>query len=199
MDTESTYKLAKDYGIPIIRNESHLMLEKIAKEQNPKHILEIGTAIGFSATIMLSACDGDIMTIEHDSKLCRIAKQNLKEKNLTQRAKVIEGDCLVELAKLLSTKNYDDYFDLIFLDGPKAQYDLMLDTLVTLLKPGGTLVVDNVLFRGYVEHSTDVPKRYKTIVKRLEKFIENCKNHKKLTDFKLISIEDGMIFAKKVK
>ena len=174
MDTESTYKLAKDYGIPIIRNESHLMLEKIAKEQNPKHILEIG-------------------------KLCRIAKQNLKEKNLTQRAKVIEGDCLVELAKLLSTKNYDDYFDLIFLDGPKAQYDLMLDTLVTLLKPGGTLVVDNVLFRGYVEHSTDVPKRYKTIVKRLEKFIENCKNHKKLTDFKLISIEDGMIFAKKVK
>lgn len=199
MNIETTYKFAKEYGIPIIRTESHLLLEKFVKEANPAHVLEIGTAIGFSASIILNSCDGDILTIEHDKSLCQIAKQNLKKQNLSGRAKIIEGDCMVEIAKLVATKKYDNYFDFIFLDGPKAQYNLMLDSLVALLKPNGTLLVDNVLFRGYVEGKTDVPKRYKTIVKRLDTFIKNCKNHKNLCEFKLFYVEDGLIFAKKVQ
>ena len=68
-----------------------------------------------------------------------------------------------------------------------------------LLADGGTFVADNVLFRGYVSGETAAPtRRYKTIIKRLNEFIENCINHQFLTDFKLENIEDGIIFAKKV-
>ena len=99
--------------------------------------------------------------------------------------------------KALST--YKEPFDFIFLDGPKAQYDSMLDGLLYLLKTNGVFLADNVLFRGYISGENTVPtKRYKTIIKRLNQFIENCKNHKNLTDFELFSLEDGLVFAKKV-
>ena len=74
----------------------------------------------------------------------------------------------------------------------------MLELLLILLAPSGTFVVDNVLFRGYVEgENKPASRRYKTIIDRLNRFIESCKNHKELTDFELKNVEDGMIFAKK--
>ena len=109
------------------------------------------------------------------------------------------GDCQVEIAKMTASKQFDNHFDLIFLDGPKAQYDSMLENLLFLLADGGVFVADNVLFRGYVEQANEPPtKRYKTIIKRLNTFIENCKNNPKLTNFELKNIEDGVIVAKKV-
>ena len=94
---------------------------------------------------------------------------------------------------------YKDYFDFIFLDGPKAQYSLLLENLIYLLKPNGTLVVDNVLFRGYTTNEQVAPtKRFKTIIKRLNDFIDMCKNHKELYDVKLIDTEDGILYAKKI-
>ena len=93
---------------------------------------------------------------------------------------------MVEISKLLSSENFNEYFDFIFLDGPKAQYGLMFDGLIKLLSKGGIIVADNVLFRGYVEQEANAPtKRYKTIIKRLNTFIENCKNHPELIDFVL--------------
>ena len=117
---------------------------------------------------------------------------------MLRRTKIIEGDCLVVLAKLCASKKYNEYFDFIFLDGPKAQYDNMLEMILLLLKPEGMLVADNILFRGYVEEGTK-PKsrRYKTIIERLNHFIEKCKNHSNLYEFELNNTEDGMIFVKK--
>lgn len=200
MEIKNIESHAKNYGIPIIRTESHKILQDIVEKQKPKNILEIGTAVGYSGMLMLSACDGKLITIEHDEKLIKQAKQNFKHNNQLSRVKVVKGDCMVEIAKMVASKQYDDFFDLIFLDGPKAQYGSLLDSLVMLLKPNGVFVADNVLFRGYVNGETTAPtKRYKTIIKRLNDFIENCKNHQFLTDFNLISVEDGMLFAKKVK
>ena len=190
---------ANDYGIPIIRSESHILLEKFVKAQNPVNILEIGTAIGYSGKTILNSCNGNLVTIEHDLKLAKIAKQTFKDNGLDKRANVIVGDCMVEVAKMVASKKFDNYFDFVFLDGPKAQYDLLLDSLILLLKPSGTFVADNVLFRGYVESNTAPTKRYKTIIKRLDNFIKNCKNHPKLANFKLYNIEDGVIFANKVQ
>lgn len=193
-------KRARAYGVPIVKDKTHEILEQIVKEENPKHILEIGTAVGYSGITMLEASDADLVTIEHDKKLAKLAKANFKNHHLLKRVNIILADCLVALARLVASNKYDKYFDFIFLDGPKAQYTQMFDLLMILLADGGTLVVDNVLFRGYVNKTSSVQtKRYKTIVKRLNEFIDKCKNSNQLQDFSLNSVDDGLIFAKKVK
>lgn len=192
-------KHANEFGVPIIRSTSHNLLEKIVLQSKPKHILEIGTAIGFSGIIMLKNSSADLVTIEHSKELAKQAMKNFKKEKLQKRVKIITGDCLVETAKMTASQKYDNYFDLIFLDGPKAQYDSMLENLLFLLAPNGYFVADNVLFRGYVENTKSAPtKRYKTIIKRLNTFIENCKNNPKLMNFELKNIEDGIIIAQKV-
>lgn len=200
MEISNIYKNAKNYGIPVIRTASHNFLKETIEKEKPTHILEIGTAVGYSGIIMLSSCDGSLTTIEHNSDFVKEAKKNFKKNNYASRVNIIEGNCMVEIAKMVASQKYDNYFDFIFLDGPKAQYDLLLNSLIVLLKPNGTFVADNVLFRGYVQGETKAPtKRYKTIIQRLNNFIENCKNNPNLTDFQLINIEDGIIYAKKVQ
>lgn len=199
MEIKQIYDEAKIYGVPVIRTESHVILENLIEKYKPKHILEIGTAVGYSGITMLKKSTADLITIEHNKELIYQAKKNFKSHKLDTRAKIIKGDCLVAISKLLTCEKYNGYFDFIFLDGPKAQYDLMLEGLIKLLAPAGILVADNVLFRGYVDGETKAPtKRYKTIIKRLNTFIENCKNNPKLCEFELISTEDGIIIAKKV-
>ncbi len=200
METNQIYKKAKTYGVPVIRTESHKILEDVVKKIQPSHILEIGTAVGYSGTLMLQNSTADLITIEHNKDYKNQAVKNFKANGLAKRATIVFGDCLVEVSKMLTSNNFNDYFDLIFLDGPKAQYDLLLEGLIKMLKPEGTIIVDNVLFRGYVNNEQTAPtRRYKTIIKRLNTFIENCKNNQNLTEFQLINTEDGIIIAKKVK
>ena len=200
MEVNQIYKKAKTYGVPVIRSESHKILEDVVKKTKPKHILEIGTAVGYSGNLMLQNSSADLITIEHNKDYKNQAARNFKANGFSKRVKIVFGDCLVEISKMLTSNDYVDYFDLIFLDGLKAQYDTLLEGLIKMLKPDGTIIVDNVLFRGYVEAQETAPtKRYKTIIKRLNTFIENCKNNPKLTEFNLINTEDGIIIAKKVK
>ena len=200
MEINQIYTNAKTYGVPVIRTESHKILEDLVESVKPKHILEIGTAVGYSGITMLEKSAADLITIEHNKDSILQAKKNFKSHKLDNRVKIIKGDCLVAISKLLSSEKYNEYFDFIFLDGPKAQYDLMLEGLLKLLSPNGTLVADNVLFRGYVEGDIKAPtKRYKTIIKRLNTFIENCKNNPQIVNFKLIDTEDGIIVATKGK
>ena len=198
LNFEDMQENAKSYGVPIIRTKSHEILEEFARENNPLHILEIGMAIGYSGITMLSVCDGDLVTIEHNKEYIKQAKKNFKSYGFDKRVKIVQGDCHIEIAKMLYSGEYDEYFDMIFLDGPKAQYNLLLDGLLQLLKPNGIFVADNVLFRGYVQGNVTAPtKRFKTIIKRLNEFIDNCKNSPLLKDFKLLETEDGIIFARK--
>lgn len=200
MDNKQIRAKAKTYGVPIIRTKSHEILQGFVKYANPMHILEIGMAVGYSGIAMLEVSSADLVTIEHNADFIKQAKKNFISHGLKNRVSIVKGDCLVALAKMVASKRHDNYFDFIFLDGPKAQYEQMLELLLLLLAPDGTLVVDNVLFRGYVEGENQPPtKRYKTIIKRLNNFIEKCKNHPKLVNFELNSTEDGLIFAKKVK
>ena len=134
MELNSIKKNANSYGVPIIRTESHKILEDFTKKYKPKHILEIGTAIGFSGITMLSVCDGDLITIEHNAEYIKQAKKNFKAFGFDKRVTILNGDCHVEIVKLLASNKYDGYFDMIFLDGPKAQYNLLLDGLLLLLK-----------------------------------------------------------------
>lgn len=191
-------QMAKKYGVPIVRTKSHELLEDFVKKANPKNILEIGTAVGYSGIIMLKSSTAKLVTIEHNKSYIKLAKKNFKKFKVHSRVKLLQGDCHVKIAEMVASDKFKEYFDFIFLDGPKAQYGLLLNNLLYLLRQNGTLVVDNVLFHGYIEGENTPPtKRFKTIIKRLNKFIEICKNHKKLYDVKLIDTEDGILYAKK--
>lgn len=199
MNYDDILTLAKQYAVPIVRTKSHSILENLIKKNNPKCILEIGTAIGYSGIIMLKSSSAKLVTIEHNKNYVKLAKSNFKKFKVNKRVKILFGDCHVKIAEMVADNKYKDYFDFIFLDGPKAQYSLLLENLIYLLKPNGTLVVDNVLFRGYTTNEQVAPtKRFKTIIKRLNDFIDMCKNHKELYDVKLIDTEDGILYAKKI-
>lgn len=195
------YKEIKDYAekyaVPIMRPETSKMIAEFVGENKPKNILEIGTAIGYSGIIMLENSEAKLTTIEHNKDYIKKAKEFFKTHNLSKRVNLIDGDCLVVLANLVSQEKYRNHFDLIFLDGPKAQYDKMLDMLVLMLKSGGTLIVDDVLFHQNLNQEHKVSRRFKTIASRLENFIENCKNNPDFSEFNIKNIEDGVIFAKK--
>lgn len=199
MNYDDILTLAKQYAVPIVRTKSHSILENLIKKNNPKCILEIGTAIGYSGIIMLKSSSAKLVTIEHNKNYVKLAKSNFKKFKVNKRVKILFGDCHVKIAEMVADNKFKDYFDFIFLDGPKAQYSLLLENLIYLLKPNGTLVVDNVLFHGYTTNEQIAPtKRFKTIIKRLNDFIDMCKNHKELYDIKLIDTEDGILYAKKI-
>ncbi len=181
--------------MPIIREKSHQILMDLAKELNPKNILEIGTAVGFSGmSMLLSAKDAKLITLElHHDRVIE-AKANFKKHGFSDRVEVIEGDCAMTLANMLESGNFNKYFDFVFLDGPKAQYVKLLDTLIDLTKSGGMILADNVLFRGFVRgDKTNMPKRFKTIVKRLEMFLEQVEMSDKISSYKLLDVEDGLL------
>lgn len=189
---------ANHRGVPIIREESHKILIDYIARSKPTKILEIGTAVGYSGIAILNNCAGTLTTIEHNETLVMEAKQNFYEAGLSSRVNIINDDCLVQVAQMVADDNYNQYFDFIFLDGPKAQYGNMIEGLLMLLKSGGTILVDNVLFRGYVDGSVKAPtKRFKTIVSRLKNFINDFLANPELQNAKLIDIEDGMLVATK--
>ena len=197
MEYQDIKNYAEKYAVPIMRPETSNLIASFVKKSNPKNILEIGTAIGFSGTIMLENSKANLITIEHNKEYIKQAKINFNSHHLNKRVKIIDGDCLVVLANMVCNEKYKNYFDIIFLDGPKAQYEKMLDLLIILLKDGGTLIVDDVLFHQNLNSEHKVSRRFKTIANRLEKFIEKCKNNPNFSEFDIKTIEDGIIFAKK--
>ena len=188
---------ADRYGIPIIRENSHKKLENIVKELKPNQILEIGTAVGYSAISMLKASNAsNIQTIEHDHDKVLIANENLKKAGLDSRALIKEGDCLEILATMLCEDKYINYFDFCFIDGPKAQYQRIYDLIFPLMKKGGTVVADNVLFRGYVKDKTLMPRRFKTIVKRLKEFLDFVAKDDNIKEYQIDEDDDGLLIIK---
>lgn len=198
MNQEEEIKLdANRRGVPIIREESHFKLQELTKKINPKNILEIGTAVGYSGILMLSSAnDASLITIEHDLEKVNEARENFKNAGYEKRATVIHGDCMEEVSTMVAEGEHDKFFDMVFLDGPKAQYVKMLESLLLLTKSGGYIIADNVLFRGYVKNKQDMPRRFKTIVKRLEMLFEVVKTHPDIESHEIIEIEDGMLVIK---
>lgn len=197
MNYESIKTYANHYAVPIMRDKTAELIAYFVKNNQPQHILEIGTAIGYSGVIMLNNSNADLVTIEHNKLYIKKAKQHFKEYKVNNRTTILDGDCLVILANLTNQIKYRNYFDLIFLDGPKAQYGNMLKLLLLLLKENGTLIVDDVLFHKHLNKEGKVSRRFKTIETRLNDFIDKCKKHPEISDFELKEIDDGLIFAKK--
>ncbi|TJX68665.1 O-methyltransferase [Soehngenia saccharolytica] len=158
--------------VPILQRETAQLLKILLKIIRPYEILEIGTAIGYSSILMAQNLDSicKITTIEIDPLLVDIALKNIKNANLSNNIQVIEGDAISILPML--TKEYN----LIFIDANKSRYTEYFDMGRKLLKNGGVIISDNVLFKGMTANENSVEKRKKTIVNNMRKYLEYITN-----------------------
>ncbi len=183
---------AETHSVPIIQREVAELLKVLVKTAGAEKILEIGTAIGYSAMIMAEAMEsgGKIVTLERSEKMVALAKKNIQRGGYSDRIQIIPGDALETLHFLPGG------YDLIFMDGGKGHYREMLDLAISLLKPGGLLVSDNILYKGMVSSEELVKRRKRTIVHRMRAYLEYITRHKELTT-SIIPIGDGVALSYK--
>ncbi|MBQ6937790.1 MAG: O-methyltransferase [Clostridia bacterium] len=177
---------------PIVQKETEQLIVTLLKLKKPKRVLEIGTAVGYSAILMADNLpeDSQIITIERYKKHADIAVDNIFEAGYEKKIRVIEGEAAEVLCWL------DGGFDFVFLDAAKGQYIEFLPDIMRLLNPGGILLSDNILYKGMVEDEEKVVHRKVTIVKRLRMYLEEIMNNPSLTT-SIIPIGDGVALSVK--
>lgn len=179
---------AKEYNVPIVTKEVAEYLKFIVDMNKSTNILEIGTAIGYSGILMAQIAtkyNGKLVTIEIDEERYNLAQENFKKSGLTN-IKSILGDAIEEVKKL------DEKFDFVFIDASKGHYMEFFNDSYKLLKKDGIIFIDNIMFRGYLYK--EYPKRFKTIVKRLDNFIDYLYEN---YNFTLVPFGDGIGLLKK--
>lgn len=175
---------------PILRPRTENLLINLLAECKPKKILEIGTFIGYSASVMLRFCDAFLTTVEIDPQNALDAKQNLKE---------FEGRFEVVCADAGQFLEQDkDRFDFVFLDGPKGQYKNYLPYLKRILNVGGVLVADDILFYGLVSSKEPIKHKHRSIVNNLRIFLETLKADEDF-ETQIFDFEDGVSVSRKIK
>ena len=179
-------RYAEANNVPIIEDDSIKFINKYIELNNVKTILEIGTAIGYSAMLMTSASpDVEVTTIERDDKKYREAVKNVNRAKLDKRIEIVYNDALdVNLA--------GHKYDLIFIDAAKGQYIKFFEKFENYLNPGGVIISDNLKFHGLVKEKDRIESRnVKQLVGKIEKYIEFLKgNDKYITKF--YDIGDGL-------
>lgn len=184
---------ARATDVPIIRTEMQSLLRFLMKMKQPGEILEVGTAIGFSALLMSEyAPEGcHITTIEKYEKRIPLARKNFKEAGKEDSITLLEGDALEILPDL------NKQYDFIFMDAAKGQYIHFLPDIMRLLKPGGLLVSDNVLQDGDVlESRFAITRRNRTIHARMRDYLYTLKHTEELTTA-IIPLGDGVALSVK--
>lgn len=182
---------AADSHVPIIRRETAELLKTMVTMKQPERILEVGTAVGYSALLMTGVMpeNAHITTIEKFEKRIPIAKANFKKAGMEEKITLLEGDAGEILAGLSGS------FDFIFMDAAKGQYINWLPDVVRLLAPGGVLMSDNVLQDGtIVESRYAVERRDRTIHVRMREYLYTLK-HREDLETTILPIGDGVAIS----
>ena len=184
---------ALDSYVPIIRKEMQSFLKLLLAMQKPKRILEVGTAVGFSAILMAeyNPYPCEIVTIENYEKRIPIARENFVRAGKEKQITLIEGDATEVL------KTLDEPFDMIFMDAAKGQYINFMPDIIRLLKKDGVLVSDNVLQDGdIIESHFVVTRRNRTIHKRMREYLYELTHREDLVTA-VLPIGDGITVSSK--
>ena len=180
--------------VPIIRKEMKSFLKVLLTIQKPMRILEVGTAVGFSALLMSEYAPAgcEITTIENYEKRIPIARNNFKRAGKESQITLLEGDAMEVLPML------DEPYDFIFMDAAKGQYIHYMPEVMRLLKTGGTLVSDNVMQDGnIIESRFAVERRDRTIHSRMREYLYELKHHEELLT-SIIPLGDGVAVSVKL-
>lgn len=184
---------AHEAGVPIIPHETAVFLEFLLKQIKPKAILEIGTAIGFSSSLMVNCLgeDGHVTTIDRFDVMIRQAKETYKRLDIKDKVTLLEG----QAADILPTLTGP--YDFIFMDSAKSKYIEFLPECLRLLKVGGVLMVDDVFQAGTILDPIEkIPRGQRTIHRKLNQFLETVMTNPDLTST-LLPLGDGVILITK--
>lgn len=182
---------ALEEHIPIIMDDTLEVIDTFLKEMKPKRILEIGTAVGYSAICFSKylAEDGIIDTIERDEERIAEAKENIKEMKLDGKINIYEGDA-VEILPTLNNK-----YDAIFIDAAKGKYTFFLEQALRMLDKKGIIFADNILYKGYVLSDYNKHKQ-RTAVRNLREYIKQTTENIEL-ETQILEVGDGLAITQK--
>lgn len=183
-------KALEEY-IPIIMDDTLEVIDKILKEKKPTKILEIGTAVGYSAMCFSEYLEdgGRIDTIERDEERIKQAKENIKKVRVEDKINIIEGDAV----DILPTLN--DKYDMIFIDAAKGKYPFFLKESLRMLSDKGIIFADNILYKGYVMSDYNKHKQ-RTAVRNLREYIAEVTNNPEL-ETEILEVGDGLAITKR--
>lgn len=176
--------------IPIIMDDTLEVIENYLKEKNVKRILEIGTAVGYSAicfTKVLSE-DGIIDTIERDEERVKQAKINIEKAEVKDKINIYDGNAL----EILPTLN--EKYDVVFIDAAKGKYPFFLKEALRMIKENGVIFADNILYKGYVMSDYNKHKQ-RTAVRNLREYIKEVSENPNL-DTEILEVGDGLAISK---
>ncbi|MCT4661972.1 MAG: O-methyltransferase [Tissierellales bacterium] len=185
-------KYAEEYNVPIIHPEVAQMIRVFLSMKKPNSILELGTAIGYSSIFMVKmqpSCK-KLITIERSEMMIQRAKENIKKAELENIIEIKEGNVQDILPKL------DGKFDVIFIDAAKSKYLEFLPYCLDRLSDDGVIISDNVLFKGMIATDMLVPKRQRTIVRKMREYLNVISHHEEL-ETTIIPIGDGVAISHK--
>ncbi|AIG25655.1 O-methyltransferase [Brevibacillus laterosporus] len=181
---------AHEENVPIIQLTGAQFLRTLLLIKRPKSILEVGTAIGYSTIWLAEAAPtAKIVTMELDEERITRARASFKEASLEDRIELIEGDATKGLSG-----SYE--FDCLFIDAAKGQYLTFLQLYLPLLKEGGLVITDNVLYRGLVTDPQAAGKRQKKMVEKIDRFNKHLMGHPQL-ETSIVPIGDGIAVSVK--
>ncbi len=187
---EEMRSYAKEHDVPIIQDEGLAFLKAIVSLYKPTTILEIGTAIGYSASMMSLYSNANVYTIERDETMYNEAIKNISDLSLNNKIHVIFKDALEVEDELKDLK-----FDMIFIDAAKGQYTNFFNKFTPLLNDKGIVVTDNMLFHGFLESKEEIKSRsLRSLMRKLQGYHDFLLNNEDY-DTSIFNLGDGMALS----
>lgn len=186
-------KDALENHIPIIMDDTLEKIKEILEIEKPKRILEIGTAVGYSASCFVRYSSPDVIvdTIELDKERAKQATQNVKKIGVDKNVNIMVGNA-VEILPTLSGE-----YDIVFIDAAKSKYSIFLEEGIRLIRNGGLILADNVLYKGYVMSDYNKHKQ-RTAVRHLREYIKEVTENPNL-ETEILEIGDGLAITRVTK
>ncbi len=190
LELEKVKQKALENHIPIIMEDTLEVVDKILREIEPERILEIGTAVGYSAMCFSEYLkpNGKIDTIERDKERIAEAKVNIEKVGVAEKINIYEGDA-VEILPLLNEK-----YDVVFIDAAKGKYPFFLKEALRMIKPDGIILADNILYKGYVFSDYNKHKQ-RTAVRNLREYVKEVTENPNI-ETEILEVGDGLAISK---
>lgn len=192
-ELEKIKKDALERHIPILMDDTLETIEEILKQEKPKKILEVGTAVGYSASQFARVTDSNckIDTIEIDEEKAKEAQKNIEKIGVADRINIIIGDAVEILPTINNT------YDIVFIDAAKGKYPIFLEHAIRMIKSGGLILADNILYKGYVMSDYNKHKQ-RTAVRHLREYIREITEDEKCKS-EILEIGDGLAITRVTK
>ena len=181
---------AEDNHVPIILKDTEGLLAAIMKLKKPERVLEIGTAVGYSASFFVDCCGCEVVTIESDEESYDVAINNIEAMGFADKITVLKGDARDVLLEMQAEHGQD--FDMVFIDAAKSHYKEFWDLAYPMCREESLIICDNVLMKGMTASDTfDTKGRYKTSIRRMREFVAYI-NGLDYADTVVLPVGDGI-------